>query len=138
GQKSADTSATLEAGFVDIEQSFLELSGSTSIPVQQVINLFLKSRGRTTVNTNFWNIYARSYFKDHTEQELARVGLQVPADGGSPGMPIRTKCYDLFKEAFPDKYKDILSIHNEVKMLSTSPQTVSQRGQEFQKYYRRM
>ncbi|KAG2341919.1 hypothetical protein BDR05DRAFT_414096 [Suillus weaverae] len=138
GRKSADTSATLEAGFVDIEQSFLELSGSTSIPVQQVINWFLKSRGRTTVNTNFWNIYARSYFKDHTEQELARVGLQVPADGGSPGMSIRTKCYDLFKEAFPDKYKDILSVHDEVKMLSASPQTVSQRGQEFQKYYRRM
>ncbi|KAG2353237.1 hypothetical protein BDR07DRAFT_1496652 [Suillus spraguei] len=103
GQKSADTNATLEAGFVDIEQSFLELSGSTSIPVQQVINWFLKSR-----------------------------------DGGSPGMSIQMKCYDLFKEAFPDKYKDILSIHNEVKMLSASPQKVSQRGQEFQKYYRRM
>ncbi|KAG2353928.1 hypothetical protein BDR07DRAFT_1382668 [Suillus spraguei] len=40
--------------------------------------------------------------------------------------------------AFPDKYKDILSIHDEVKMLSASPQTVSQCGQEFQKYYQRM
>ncbi|KAG1885191.1 hypothetical protein F4604DRAFT_1503668, partial [Suillus subluteus] len=133
GRKSADTSATLEAGFVEIEQSFLELAGSTSIPVQQVINWFLKSRGRTTVNTNFWNIYAHSYFKDHTEQELARVGLQCML-----GMSIRMKCYDLFKEAFPDKYKDILSVHDEVKMLSASPQTISQRGQEFQKYYRRM
>jgi hypothetical protein len=54
------------------------------------------------------------------------------------GMSIRTKCYDLFKEAFPDTYKDILSVHDEVKMLSASPQTVSQRAQEFQKYYRRM
>ncbi|KAG1840555.1 hypothetical protein C8R48DRAFT_781748 [Suillus tomentosus] len=144
GRKSANTNAILEAAFIEIEQSFLELSGSTSIPVQQVINWFLKSRGRTTVSTNFWNIYARSYFKDHTEQELARVGHKVPADGGSPvpswmlGMSIRTKCYDLFKEAFPDTYKDILSVHDEVKMLSASPQTVSQRAQEFQKYYRRM
>ncbi|KAG2096303.1 uncharacterized protein F5147DRAFT_778352 [Suillus discolor] len=138
GRKSANTNAILEAAFVEIEQSFLELSGSTSIPVQQVINWFLKSRGQTTVSTNFWNIYARSYFKDHTEQELAWVGHKVPADGGSPGMSIQTKCYDLFKEAFPDTYKDILSVHDEVKMLSASPQTVSQRAQEFQKYYRRM
>ncbi|KAG1878080.1 hypothetical protein DFJ58DRAFT_644314, partial [Suillus subalutaceus] len=138
GRKSANNNAILEAAFIEIKQSFLELSRSTSIPVQQVINWFLKSRGRTTVSTNFWNIYARSYFKDHTEQELARVGYKVPADGGSPGMSIRTKCYDLFKEAFPDTYKDILSVHDEVKMLSASPQTVSQRAQEFQKYYRRM
>lgn len=85
GRKSTNNNAILEAAFIKIEQSFLELSQSTSVPVQQVINWFLKSRGRTTVSTNFWNIYARSYFKDHTEQELARVGHKVPADGGSPG-----------------------------------------------------
>ncbi|KAG2053169.1 hypothetical protein BDR06DRAFT_1008817 [Suillus hirtellus] len=117
GQKSANTNVILKAAFVEIEQSFLELSGSTSIPVQQVINC---------------------YFKDHTEQELAWVGHKVPADRGSLSMLIWTKCYDLFKEAFPDTYKDILSIHDEVKMLSASPQTVSQHTQEFQKYYRRM
>ncbi|KAG1859743.1 hypothetical protein F4604DRAFT_1930462 [Suillus subluteus] len=92
GWKSANNNAILEAAFIEIEQSFLELSRSTSIPVQQVINC---------------------YFKDHTEQELARVGYKVPADGGSPGMSIQTKCHDLFKEAFPDTYKDILSVHDE-------------------------
>ncbi|KAG2355940.1 hypothetical protein BDR07DRAFT_1381172 [Suillus spraguei] len=63
GQKSANNNIILKAAFIEIKQLFLELSRSTSIPVQQVINY---------------------YFKDHTEQELAHVGHKVPADGGSP------------------------------------------------------
>ncbi|KAG2352452.1 hypothetical protein BDR07DRAFT_1498279 [Suillus spraguei] len=63
GQKSANNNIILKAAFIEIKQLFLELSWSTSIPVQQVINY---------------------YFKDHTEQELAHVGHKVPADGGSP------------------------------------------------------
>jgi hypothetical protein len=84
GRKSDDANAILDAGFIDIEQSFIRLARSTAMPIQQVINCFLKSRGRMTVQTNFWNIYARSYFKDNVEQELARVGVTLPADGGSP------------------------------------------------------
>ncbi|OJA17486.1 hypothetical protein AZE42_11234 [Rhizopogon vesiculosus] len=110
GRKSADTQAILEAGFIDIEQSFLQLSESTSMPIQQIINSFLKSCGRTMVNTNFWNIYARSYFKDNVEEELAHVGAVLPADGGSPNTSIRTKCYELFKGTFPDTYKNILAV----------------------------
>jgi hypothetical protein len=155
GRKSADTQAILDAGFIDIEQSFLRLSKSTSMPLQQIINSFLKSRGRTTVNINFWNIYARSYFKDNMEEELARIGVVLPADGGSPSrlsvsystlmgcsnfidMSIRTKCYEQFKDIFPDTYKDILTVYDEMKTLSGSPHTVSQRAQEFQKYYKRL
>ena len=86
GRKSADVHMILETGFVKVEESLLHLSEATSMPLQQVINCFLKSRGRTTVSINFWNIYARSYFKDHVEQELARVHTVIPADGGSPSM----------------------------------------------------
>ncbi|KAJ8579322.1 hypothetical protein M405DRAFT_848307, partial [Rhizopogon salebrosus TDB-379] len=138
GRKSANTNAILEAGFVDIEHSFVQLSKSTSMPLQQVISCFLKGHGRTTVSINFWNLYARSYFKDNVEQELARVGVTLPADGGSPNMSIRTKCYELFKKAFPDTFKEILLVQDEVKTLSGSPQTVSQRAHEFQKYYKRL
>jgi len=53
-------------------------------------------------------------------------------------MTLRTKCYELFKEAFPDTYKEILTVHDETKTLSGLPQTVSQRAQEFQKYYKRL
>jgi hypothetical protein len=53
-------------------------------------------------------------------------------------MSIRTKCYDVFKVTFPDTYKHILTVHEEMKTLSGSPHTVSQRAQEFQKYYRRL
>ncbi|KAG2078614.1 hypothetical protein BDR04DRAFT_1147318 [Suillus decipiens] len=38
GWKSANNNVILEAAFIEIEQLFLELSWSTSIPVQQVIN----------------------------------------------------------------------------------------------------
>jgi hypothetical protein len=53
-------------------------------------------------------------------------------------MSIRTKCYELFKKAFPDTFKEILLVQDEVKTLSGSPQTVSQRAHEFQKYYKRL
>jgi hypothetical protein len=85
GRKSAEIQKILDDGFINIEQSLLQLSESTSIPLQQVVNLFLKSRGRIMINTNFWNIYSRSYFKDNVEEELARIGVVLPADGGSPG-----------------------------------------------------
>ncbi|KAG0701301.1 hypothetical protein DFH29DRAFT_876010 [Suillus ampliporus] len=97
GWKSANTSAILEAAFIKIKQSFLELSGIT------------QSKNLHGLGLRF---------------------LQTEA--------LWTKCYDLFKEAFPDMYKDILSVYDYVKMLSASSQTVSQRGQEFKKYYQRM
>ncbi|KAG2136084.1 uncharacterized protein EDB93DRAFT_1106955 [Suillus bovinus] len=97
--KSANNNVILKAAFIEIEQSFLELSWSTFNSSAASHQLVLEKL---------------CYFKDHTEQELARVGHEVPADGGSLvpwsmlGMSIRTKCYNLFKEAFPDTYKDIL------------------------------
>jgi len=52
------------------------------MPVQQVINAFLKSRGRAVHNVNYWNVYA-NYFKDHMQQELARLKEEGAATGSS-------------------------------------------------------
>jgi hypothetical protein len=52
------------------------------------------------------------------------------------GATLRRKCYEKFKDTFPDTYQDILSKHEEVALLSSSPQTIAQRGQAFQKHYR--
>lgn len=83
GRRSTELNATLDAGFAEVEHCFLNLSTSTTLPVNQLINSFLKSRGRTVVSTNYWNLYA-NYFKDNVRQELARIGRVAPEGGGTP------------------------------------------------------
>ena len=82
GRRPLETSITLEDGFAAIERLFTDLSQSTAMPVQQVINAFLKSRGRAVHNVNYWNVYA-NYFKDHMQQELARLKEEGAATGSS-------------------------------------------------------
>ncbi|KAG0705800.1 hypothetical protein DFH29DRAFT_996454 [Suillus ampliporus] len=76
GRRSADMNAALDTGFVDIEHYFLELSASTTLPMNQLINLYLKSRGRSVSGTNYWNLYA-NYFKDHIQEELGHIGKEL-------------------------------------------------------------
>lgn len=83
GRRSAELNAALDIGFAAVERCFLELSASTTLPISQLINLFLKSRGRTVNGTNYWNLYA-NYFKEHVQTELARIGREAPAGGGMP------------------------------------------------------
>jgi hypothetical protein len=72
GRRSSETNLVLEEGFAVIERSFLDLSKSTTMPIQQLINLYLKSHGRAVHTVNYWNVYA-NYFKDHMQQEIARA-----------------------------------------------------------------
>lgn len=154
GRRSAELNTALDVGFAAVERCFLDLSTSTTLPVSQLINLFLKSRGRTVNGTNYWNLYA-NYFKEHIKTELARIGREAPAGGGTPselsyyvllyrrfifltGATVRTQCYDKFKEAYPDSYQDLLLMHEEALLLGSSTQTIAQRGQGFQKHYRRV
>ncbi|KAG1836017.1 hypothetical protein DFJ58DRAFT_614517, partial [Suillus subalutaceus] len=133
GRRSAEVNAALDVGFAAVERCFLELATSTTLPTSQLINLFLKSRGRTVNGTNYWNLYA-NYFKEHMQIELARIGKEAQAGGAT----VRTQCYDKFKEAYPDSYQDILLMHEEASLLGSSPQTIAQRGHGFQKHYRRV
>lgn len=54
------------------------------------------------------------------------------------GVTVQTQCYDKFKEVYSDSYQDILLMHEEASLLGSSPQTIAQRGQGFQKHYRRV
>jgi hypothetical protein len=83
GRRSAELNAALDVGFAAVERGFLDLSTSTTLPISQLINLFLKSRGRTVNGINYWNLYA-NYFKEHMQTELARIGREAPAGGGTP------------------------------------------------------
>ncbi|KAG1897302.1 uncharacterized protein F5891DRAFT_1192000 [Suillus fuscotomentosus] len=137
GRRSAELNTALDVGFAAVERCFLDLSTSTTLPVSQLINLFLKSRGRTVNGTNYWNLYA-NYFKEHIKTELARIGREAPAGGGTPSATVHTQCYDKFKEAYPESYQDLLLMHKEALLLGSSTQTIAQRGQGFQKHYRRV
>ncbi|KAG2129944.1 hypothetical protein DEU56DRAFT_690070, partial [Suillus clintonianus] len=132
GRRSAETNAALDAGFAVVDQALLELSRSTTMPMHQVINLFMKSRGRTASSINYWNLYS-NYFKDKSKQELARLGRDLSAGGSTPSAGVRKECYVKFKEQFPDTYQDILDTHDEMASLGGLPQTVSQRAQAFQR-----
>ncbi|KAG1863947.1 hypothetical protein C8R48DRAFT_561401, partial [Suillus tomentosus] len=138
GRRSAELNAALEAGFAAVERCFLELSASTTLPTSQLINLFLKSRGCTVNGTNYWNLYA-NYFKEHVQTELARIAEKLPLEVAClVGATVRTQCYNKFKEVYSDSYQDILLMHEEASLLGSSPQTIAQHGQGFQKHYRRV
>ncbi|KIK42190.1 hypothetical protein CY34DRAFT_46605, partial [Suillus luteus UH-Slu-Lm8-n1] len=126
GRRSAETNAALDTGFAAVDQTLLELSRSTAMPVHQVINLFMKSRGCTASSINYWNLYS-NYFKDKAKQELTRLGVTT-----------RKECYAKFKEQFPDTYQDILDTHDELTSLDGLPQTIGQRVQAFQGFHRRV
>jgi hypothetical protein len=49
------------------------------------------------------------------------------------GTMLQTRCYEKFKDTFPDTYQDILDMFDEAAMLGTAAQTVSQCGQSFQR-----
>ncbi|KAG1879477.1 hypothetical protein C8R48DRAFT_571805, partial [Suillus tomentosus] len=132
GRRSAESNATLDAGFAAVEHTLLELSRSTAIPMHQVINLFMKSRGRNASSVNYWNLYS-NYFKDKSQQELDRLHQDLPAGGRTPSVTVRKECYAKFKEQYPDTYQDILDMHDEISLLSGLPQTVGQRAQAFQR-----
>ncbi|KAG1840034.1 hypothetical protein C8R48DRAFT_679693, partial [Suillus tomentosus] len=117
GRRSAELNAALEAGFAAVERCFLELSASTTLPTSQLINLFLKSRGRTVNGTNYWNLYA-NYFKEHVQTELARIGREAPAGGGTPSR-------------YPANARGGIT----PRIFAS---TIAQRGQGFQKHYRRV
>ncbi|KAG2066092.1 hypothetical protein BDR04DRAFT_1121379 [Suillus decipiens] len=134
GRRSAELNAVLDVGFAAVECCFLDLSTSTTLPISQLINLFLKSHGHTMNGTNYWNLYA-NYFKEHMQMELACIGREAPAGGGMPSAIICTQCYDKFKEAYPDSYQDLLLMHEEALLLGSSTQTIAQHGQGFQKHY---
>lgn len=72
GRRSSETNDKLEEGFALIDCLFNDLSKSTMMPTNQVINTYLKSRGQEVHSINYWNVYA-NYFKEYKERELARL-----------------------------------------------------------------
>ncbi|KAG2157709.1 uncharacterized protein EDB93DRAFT_1246765 [Suillus bovinus] len=133
GRRSAELNGMLDAGFVVVERHFLNLSASTTLSVSQLINVFLKSCGRTVNGTNYWNLYT-NYFKEHIQTELAHIGREVPPGGAT----VHKQCYKSFKDTYPDSYQDLLLMHEEASLLGSTPQTIAQHGQGFQKHYRRV
>ncbi|KAG1719294.1 hypothetical protein EDD22DRAFT_963314, partial [Suillus occidentalis] len=120
GRKHDTTNATLQQGFLKLECVISEISRSTSLPSQQIISLWNKSN---TLN-----------FK----QEISRLGDEAPEAPGTPSTNLRLKCYDAFKEAFPDTWQNILELHEEAALFLGVPQTVAARAQEFHKFGKRL
>ncbi|KIK47676.1 hypothetical protein CY34DRAFT_64789, partial [Suillus luteus UH-Slu-Lm8-n1] len=113
----------LEEGFTGIERAFNDLSQLTTYLLPQLTSMFFKSCGRAVHGINYWNIYA-NYFKENTDEEVARLALAEDevndAEGKRKGKEVYT-------------YQDILDMFDEAAVLGTAAQTVSQRGQSFQR-----
>ncbi|KAG1887638.1 hypothetical protein F4604DRAFT_1504289, partial [Suillus subluteus] len=127
GRRSEDANAAMEKQFDIINCAINELVVSTGMPMQQVLNLFLKSRGRVNNGTNHWNIYGQ-YFKAHRLCELQRAGKDVNVIITST---IQGECYRSFQDTYPDDWQDILDTFDETRIASGPPLTVAQRSQEF-------
>ncbi|KAG2028731.1 hypothetical protein BDR03DRAFT_882800 [Suillus americanus] len=127
GRRSEDANAAMEKQFDLIDCAINELVVSTGMPTQQVLNLFLKSRGRVNNGTNHWNIYGQ-YFKAHRLRELQRAGKDANIIITST---IQGECYRSFQDAYPEDWQDILDTFDETRIASGPPLTVAQRSQEF-------
>ncbi|KAG1904934.1 uncharacterized protein F5891DRAFT_1183575 [Suillus fuscotomentosus] len=112
GQRSEDANTAIEKQFDLIDCAINELVVSTGMPTQQVLNLFLKSRGRINNGTNYWNIYGQ-YFKAYRLCELH----------GSDS------CWDAVTLTIQGEY--ILNTFDETRIASGPPLTVAQWSQEF-------
>ncbi|KAG0695533.1 hypothetical protein DFH29DRAFT_879987 [Suillus ampliporus] len=134
GRRSSETNDKLEEGFALIDRLFNDLSKSTMMPTNQVINIYLKSRGQEVHSINYWNIYA-NYFKEYKERELAR--LTTGGSENDKGTAMQRLCYEKFKEAFPDNYQDILSAYSEAHHIGAAS-TLNQHLQSFQKLHRQV
>ncbi|KAG0692599.1 hypothetical protein DFH29DRAFT_882260 [Suillus ampliporus] len=127
GRRSEDTNAAMEKQFDLIDRVINELVVLTGIPTQQVLNLFLKSRGRINNGPNHWNIY-RQYFKAHHLCKLQRAGKDANVIITST---VQGECYQSFQGTYPDDWQDILDTFYETQIASGPSQTVAQRSQEF-------
>ncbi|KAG2127203.1 hypothetical protein DEU56DRAFT_742428 [Suillus clintonianus] len=136
GRGKMMSNAALQEGFVELERVINDLARNTSIPSPQIISLWNKSHARTVNNVNHWNAYT-NYFKNNLKQELSRLGDKAPEAPSTPS-DVRRKCYDAFKKSFPNDWQDILEIYGETALFLGGPQTVSTRGQEFQKFTKKL
>lgn len=82
GRRSSGTNSALEEGCAALDAIVNDTAKTTNMPSYQVINLWMKSRGRVINSTNYWNLYA-GYFKDRMRQELVRLGDSAPPQDGS-------------------------------------------------------
>ncbi|KAG1817888.1 hypothetical protein EV424DRAFT_1347781 [Suillus variegatus] len=133
GRRFQTANAVLQEGFVELKRMIQDLSSKTAIPTHQIVALWNKSHACSTSTVNHWNAYS-SYSKDHLKDELARLGRKAPEIHGTPSATVRRNCYELFKAAFPDKWQNVLKLHEQSVMLLGVPQTVAMWGQEFQKF----
>ena len=98
------------------------------MPWQQVRDHY--NRQYSCMNSqNAWNIYT-AYFIKHKETELAQIPDNVE---GTPSRADVKKCYECFKDNYPDTYIEILETWKESKELKDMGGTVAQRQQLFNK-----
>ena len=57
---------------MEVQRIAKEVASETGLSASQVFELWTSSNQRTHIKSNVWNMYG-AYFKDHQEQELARL-----------------------------------------------------------------
>jgi len=152
GRRSEEANAAIEKQFNFIDGAINELVASTGIPVHQVLNLFMKSRGRIHNATNHWNIYGQ-YFKLYCLQELERAGKDrnvisklivflpttlIDSFVHLVTSTIQRDCYKCFQDTYPDTWQEILTTFDEAQTSSGPPLTVMQWSHEFTRLSRKV
>ncbi|KAG6371476.1 hypothetical protein JVT61DRAFT_9508 [Boletus reticuloceps] len=134
GRRSARVNKILNEGYEQLEKTLTNLVAQTSLMAQQVLDGWCKSHGHIINGTNHWNSYAR-YLTKNEEQECRRLGL--PAE--TPITPtICRQLYTKFKEDNGENWQEILEIHNMLELSDSSPQTIVQCAQMFNKTCKRV
>ena len=146
--------AVLTAGYDDLEAVLVRLVEETNLTTLQILDGWHKSRSCTVNGINHWNHYTK-YAMRHEEQERRRLGLPTDVPRKSQLFPsqlcicttseylpvtpsVRCELYAKFKQDNPETWQEILEVHDMVERVQSSPQTIAQRAQTFNKVKKRV
>ncbi|KAI1784324.1 hypothetical protein LXA43DRAFT_1066862 [Ganoderma leucocontextum] len=117
-------------GFAEVQVLAKGVAAKTGLSASQVFDLWASTNQRTHVKSNPWNLYS-SYFKDHQEEELAR--LETPVAEADVNVYVRRRCYKKFLEVYGEEdAKVLLKSHRRLQVVQGT-QTAGERKSSFRK-----
>ena len=150
GRRMTIVNATLSAGYNELEAILITLVKWTNLPMQQILDGWHKSCSCTVSGINHWNQYTK-YAMRHEEQEQQWLNLPPEVLHRFPmcnplfsywcipvSPSVRHELYVKFKEDNPNTWQEILEVHDMVDNVQSSPQTIAQHAQTFNKIKKRI
>lgn len=141
GRISKPNELAMVAGFQQIDEIFGSLVETTNMPPERLRKLYHKFCGTQAARSvNPWNMY-QAYFSQHEAEETARLPENVGSsvDDSHDLVSTMRRCYNMFRSAYPDTWRDILEKSVLLDVYSEQLEvTVGERQKAFDKVVKQL